>query len=304
MTPPSPAGPSTGPFALLMKSIEELPAMKYALGVGALVAVAAMIQGFNVNLKIAPFAAIIMLVLMVVLVVFAGLAAQSASALRLPIIFFTWSSLLLIIATALVLFTSAFWKKPVDLALLLKPTSIQAAVVDPRPDSLIEELKTLEDAFQDPDDTWMPFVRDYSDLVEITVVYLHYVEDNKDADPGNKVATELDNALKIIKTRNGVDRTRRIRQPDGSYVNPQPEYQAETIPGIFHELLIDIKTDKSKGISSPKEICYETALRRFLVKNAGFENNRSVWLINSGFQDSLPVISAGCRTEITIPSGL
>jgi hypothetical protein len=295
------AGSNSGPFAFLMKSIEELPAMKYGLGIGALVTVGAIVKGFNVNLKIAPFIAVVMLVLMVVLVVFAGLAAQSASTFRLPIQMLTWFSLILIMATGVVIFTSAFWNRPVDLARMFGsgPT-----IVDSRPDLLVADLKTLEGASQDPLDTWKPYVRDYSELADITVRYLHYVEGNRYADPGDKVSAELQAAFRIIKNRNGKDRTSLIQQPNGSHDNPHPEYQAETIPGMYHDLLTEIVSDKNDGLSSPRELCYETALRRLLLVNAGFWNNRTVWFVNSGFQDSPPVLSDGCRSLIQVPTGI
>jgi hypothetical protein len=307
-------GSGLGPFALLKKSIEELPAMKYALGVGGLIAVVVIIEGWGkIDLRIAPVAAIIMLVLMVALVVFAGLAAQNATDFRGPITVLTWFCLMLVMATGVVIFTSAFWKRPVDLSRLVTSPGSTPPPVDPRASLLLANLTDLERQSQDLD-AWKSFERDYSELGENLVTYLHYVEENSIADPDGNVAKALQTALDKIKSRNDVNRTSQIKDYKGN-PNPNPRYQAEVIPGEFQDLLEDIFSKKGKrdGISPQEELCYETTIRRLLLVNAGLWWNRPIWFDNAGFvalpsvptdPKTPPAISDACRAIITVPSNI
>jgi energy-coupling factor transporter transmembrane protein EcfT len=103
------------PTSILKQAIKAVPAVKYALGVGGIVAVIAIVSSFGISANAAIFGTIIMLVLMVVLVVFASLVRKQGTPGSLPALVFTWFSLLLFMATAVLLFTSAFWAKPLDL---------------------------------------------------------------------------------------------------------------------------------------------------------------------------------------------
>src|SRR5690349_635400 len=107
------------PSSILKQAIKAVPAVKYALGVGGIIAVIAIVRGFGIDLRIALFGTIVMFVLMTLLVVFASLARQKGSQFRLPALVFTWFSLISVMAVALVLFTSVFWGRPVDLRTLL-----------------------------------------------------------------------------------------------------------------------------------------------------------------------------------------
>jgi hypothetical protein len=58
---------------------------------------------------------IVMLVLMGVLVIFARMATLAGEALALPTLVFTWFTLLFFMTVSISLFTSVFFKRPVDL---------------------------------------------------------------------------------------------------------------------------------------------------------------------------------------------
>jgi hypothetical protein len=103
------------PHSFLNQAIRAVPAVKYALGIGGIVAVIAIVFSFGVSPKAAIFGTIIMLVLMVVLVLFASLVGKPGTPVSLPALVFTWFSLLLFMATSVLLFTSTFWAKPLDL---------------------------------------------------------------------------------------------------------------------------------------------------------------------------------------------
>lgn len=100
---------------ILQQAIKAVPAVKFALGVAGIVSVVAIIKGFNLDFRIAIFGTTIMLLLMTMLVIFARLAATTANIFKIPILIFTWFSLLMTIATATSLFTSVFFHWPVNL---------------------------------------------------------------------------------------------------------------------------------------------------------------------------------------------
>jgi hypothetical protein len=107
--------PQITPESFLQKAIKAVPAVKYALGVGGIVAVIAIVGSFKIDFKVAVFGTVIMFVLMTILVLFARLASTAGDTFRVPILVFTWFSLLLTMATALALFTSVFkgWPLPI-----------------------------------------------------------------------------------------------------------------------------------------------------------------------------------------------
>jgi len=120
------------PPSILKQAIKAVPAVKYALGIAGIIAVIAIVRGFGIDLRIALFGAIVMFVLMTMLVVFASLARQKGSQFRLPALVFTWFSLICVMAVSIVLFTSVFWGRPVDMRTLLakKAPSPQIQVSD------------------------------------------------------------------------------------------------------------------------------------------------------------------------------
>jgi hypothetical protein len=108
-------GDQMQPAKVLNEAIKAVPAVKYALGIGGMIAVIAIIKGFGIDYRVAGFGAVIMLVLMTMLVIFAKLAAKRDSDFHLPAIVFMWFALVLTMATAVMLFTSSFWGKPLAL---------------------------------------------------------------------------------------------------------------------------------------------------------------------------------------------
>jgi hypothetical protein len=100
-----------------------VPSVKYALGVAGVVAAVAVIQAFRIGYRIAFFGAIVMFVLMVLLVIFAKLTQTAQRHFVAPVVVLMWSFLLLAVGTACLLFTSVFFRFPVDLRDWLKPTS-------------------------------------------------------------------------------------------------------------------------------------------------------------------------------------
>lgn len=97
---------------ILRESIKAVPAMKYALAVAGLLAVVALVGAFKVSPAMAGFGAVATLVLMVAMVVFARLTTTAPRHFLLPVKVMMWAFLGLTIATASLLFTSAFFQWP------------------------------------------------------------------------------------------------------------------------------------------------------------------------------------------------
>ncbi len=101
-------------LSVIREAIKAVPAVKYALAIGGIVAVISLIPLFHLDYRVAVIGTILMFVLMTVMVIFAQMVSV-ASQFRLPVLVLTWFSLLLFISTASALFLSVFFKWPQDL---------------------------------------------------------------------------------------------------------------------------------------------------------------------------------------------
>jgi HEAT repeat protein len=97
---------------VLKESIKAVPAMKYALAVAGIMAVVGLVSAFRLSPQTAVFGAVIVLVLMVAMVIFARLAATGPKHFVLPVLVMLWSFLALVVATASLLFSCAFFQWP------------------------------------------------------------------------------------------------------------------------------------------------------------------------------------------------
>src|SRR5260221_568853 len=97
---------------ILRESIRAVPAMKYALAVAGIMAVVGLVSAFRLSPQTAVFGAVIVLVLMVALVIFARLATTAPSHFLTPVLVMLWSFLALVVATAFLLFSCAFFQWP------------------------------------------------------------------------------------------------------------------------------------------------------------------------------------------------
>jgi HEAT repeat protein/Tfp pilus assembly protein PilF len=108
---------------IIKESIRAVPAMKYALAVVGIIAVVGMVRAFNLSPPVAVFGAVITLVLMVAMLIFARLTTVARKHFLLPAQVMMWSFLAVSIATASLLFTCAFfqWPKPVQELIYVGP---------------------------------------------------------------------------------------------------------------------------------------------------------------------------------------
>jgi hypothetical protein len=274
-----------GPFTLLKEAIRRVPATKYALAVGGTIAVIAIVVGgFRLNLWVAALGAVVMLVLMTVFVIFASLAVQHRDTLRTPIIVFTWFCLLLMMATASVIFSSAFWRWPLNFG-LLSSDSPQASLL-----SRIDHLEQRQPVV--PPNSWTDYVSDYGTLASIALQYLHYIEGNPGADSGNRILDRLQKAFEKVKGRNTQKQTQYFEKP------PESDYHSNTLPVSFDNLLHKIREDNKDGLSQENEACYEAAIRRWIV-DAWLDDGATRKLLDdSGFAGSTPTLSPYCRARL------
>ena len=100
------------PVKFVREAAVAVPAVKYAIGVGGIAAVVAIVlSGFGIDARTAVFGVLIVLVLMVALVVFSALA-QTTQVLRLPALVLCWAFLSITIASSGLLTSSFFFDYP------------------------------------------------------------------------------------------------------------------------------------------------------------------------------------------------
>ena len=117
------------PENILKESIKHVPSLKYAYGIVGIAAAIAIVVGLLKDTKIAIFGPIIMLALMTVLVVFAKLTKASKKTFQIPIKVLIWFSLVLTMTTAVLLFTSAFFRWPMNLQVFILPDTPSKDVI-------------------------------------------------------------------------------------------------------------------------------------------------------------------------------
>jgi hypothetical protein len=122
-------------LGILRESIKAVPAMKYALAVAGILAVVAMVGAFKISPAMAVFGAVITLVLMVAMVIFARLTTTAPRHFFFPVTIMMWAFLVITVATAFLLFTSAFFQWPRGLRELIGPPVAAVPVVAPPDDT-------------------------------------------------------------------------------------------------------------------------------------------------------------------------
>lgn len=102
-------------LSFLREAIKAVPAVRYALGVGGIAATVAIIVSFRIDPLVAFVGTVLILVLMGVLVVFARMTALAGPLMMMPALVFTWFTLIMFMTVTVLLCTSVFAAKPVDL---------------------------------------------------------------------------------------------------------------------------------------------------------------------------------------------
>lgn len=108
---------------LLTAAKRSHPAFRFATAVAGLGALVVIFVRFGVNLATVTFGVIVLICLMTLFVLFTGIATLSRAVLRLPALVMLWFVFIVVAATVLLLFTSAFFDVPLPLrARLLSST--------------------------------------------------------------------------------------------------------------------------------------------------------------------------------------
>ena len=119
---------SLTPSAVLRAAIQQVPALKYALGVGGLAAVVAIaLLGWQLPPQHAILGALVVIVLMVVLVIFAALAKAKTRALQPLALVLAWSFLAVTVSVTLLFVSCAFFDRPKSLPCLVDASKCQPA---------------------------------------------------------------------------------------------------------------------------------------------------------------------------------
>ena len=104
-----------GPMQFLREAIKAVPAVKWALGVGGIASVVAIVAAFGIDVRVAGIGVVIMIPLMMLLVVFARAATLTGQAMRTPALVLAWFVLIVFMAVSAALVTSVFFDRPVPL---------------------------------------------------------------------------------------------------------------------------------------------------------------------------------------------
>jgi len=151
---------STSPLNIYREAVKAVPQIRWGLGVVGIIALIAIVSSLKISSRVAVFGFLIMLLAMVLLVIFAALT-KASGALKVAAIILIFAVLLLAIATGICLFTSVFFKWPVDLQSWVTgsgpappvPHATPTPTATPSPpDSasiVLKEGRTLQSAIED-----------------------------------------------------------------------------------------------------------------------------------------------------------
>lgn len=107
--------PPSGQLAFVKEAIQAVPAVKYALGVGGVVVIIAIVSSFGINYRVATIGFPIALVMMILLLIFAKLATVKPEGFLTPFVVMTWFSIIAMAATVFFIMSGVFFKWPLDL---------------------------------------------------------------------------------------------------------------------------------------------------------------------------------------------
>lgn len=103
------------PWSFFQHAVKAVPSIKWALGVGGITGIIAIISGLGIDLRVTGFGVIIMLILMPLLVIFAWATTQANRSIQIIAHLFLWFIFIIFVSTCVSLFSSIFFGHPVDL---------------------------------------------------------------------------------------------------------------------------------------------------------------------------------------------
>ena len=131
-------------MSILREAVRAVPAVRWALGVGGLLAVVALVYTLRLDPRAAFVGLLLLVCFMLILVLFARASRLPGGRTNGPALVLTWFVLCLFMATTGSLFSSVFFRAPLDLARWLTgeehpraerqaPEAARAAVPSPAP---------------------------------------------------------------------------------------------------------------------------------------------------------------------------
>jgi hypothetical protein len=100
---------------ILKESINRIPVLKYAFGIVGIAAAVAAIKGFGIeNYTIPVIAILIIFGFMILLLIFSSILKSKDSKLKMAGYILTYTTLIITCISSFLLFTSAFFKVPID----------------------------------------------------------------------------------------------------------------------------------------------------------------------------------------------
>lgn len=134
------------PWAVLKQASRAVPAVKWALGIGGILAVVALVPAFHLNATFAFLGVVVTLILMGVLVLFARASSLPQNTTAGPALVFTWFVLVIFMATSVCLFSSVFFNMPISLQNWL---TRQQVVAKPPPQQTLPEIPNADSGWVD-----------------------------------------------------------------------------------------------------------------------------------------------------------
>jgi hypothetical protein len=110
------------PEGMIAGAVKAVPAVKYALGIGGIAAIVAIIAGFKISFPVAVFGVIVMFALMFILVIFSKFSESASQSFKPLSLVLAWTFVVLTICAATLLVTSFFWNWPRPLDKYLSST--------------------------------------------------------------------------------------------------------------------------------------------------------------------------------------
>jgi hypothetical protein len=115
-------------WKVIREAIRRVPQLRWALGIAGIIAIIALVKTFQLSLQVAVLGSVVMLVLMVALMVFAGISLNKP--MTTLALVFTWFSMILVMAVALTLFLGVFVGWPVNMRWLVEHTTASSDCVN------------------------------------------------------------------------------------------------------------------------------------------------------------------------------
>lgn len=110
------------PFKIIARATRAVPFVKYALGLLGIIAVISIVKALGISLRFAFWGCIIILCLMLILFLLARLSEAETKTIKGPSSVLLWGIVILFTLTIFSLFSSVFFKYPLDLCKWLDPS--------------------------------------------------------------------------------------------------------------------------------------------------------------------------------------